>query len=58
MTFAFSRDKAIPGSQIWSRSRRPSVCPRMRSSLLAVVAALVTLPALIEVNIGTAAEPL
>ena len=53
MTFAFSRDRAIPGSSLWSRvnprtrSRR-TPCSSSRSSR-----ALITLPALVEVNIGT-----
>jgi amino acid transporter len=57
MTFAFSRDRAIPGSQIWSRLTAKRV-PANAVIGVAVVSALVTLPALIEVNIGTEAEPL
>ena len=57
MTFAFSRDKAIPGSQMWSQLTSKRV-PANAVLAVAVVAALVTMPALIEVNIGTAAEPL
>jgi amino acid transporter len=57
MTFAFSRDRAIPGSQIWSKLSAKRV-PANAVMGVAVAAALVTLPALIEVNIGTDKEPL
>jgi amino acid transporter len=57
MTFAFSRDGAIPGSRLWSSLSRNRV-PANAVMLVATVAALITLPALKEVNIGTAEEPL
>ena len=57
MTFAFSRDGAIPGSRLWS-SLSASKVPANAVMLVAVVAALITLPALKEVNIGSAEEPL
>jgi amino acid transporter len=57
MTFAFSRDGAIPGSSRWSALSAKRV-PVNAVLLVAVVAAIVTLPALIEVNIGTENEPL
>lgn len=57
MGFAFSRDRAVPGSQIWSKLSAKRV-PANAVLGVAAAAALVTLPALIEVNIGTAAEPL
>lgn len=57
MTFAFSRDGAIPGSSHWSRLTRSRV-PARAVMLVGVSAAIVTLPALIEVNLGTAEEPL
>jgi amino acid transporter len=57
MTFAFARDGAIPGSPIWSRLTGKRV-PANAVLLVAVVAAIVTLPALIEVNVGTEEEPL
>ena len=57
MTFAFSRDGAIPGSRLWSRLSGAKV-PANAVMLVAVVAALITLPALIEVNIGTEEAPL
>src|SRR4051794_15802015 len=56
MTFAFSRDGAIPGSRIWQRLTSTRV-PANAVIGVAVAAALVTLPALIEVNIGTPDEP-
>jgi len=57
MTFAFSRDGAIPGSGLWSKLSSSRV-PANAVLLVAVVSALITLPALIEVNIGTAEDPL
>ncbi|MGZ5399052.1 MAG: amino acid permease [Nocardioides sp.] len=57
MTFAFARDGAIPGSRLWSALTGSRV-PANAVILVAVVAALITLPALIEVNIGTAEDPL
>ena len=57
MGFAFSRDRAIPGSRIWSALTASRV-PANAVLGVAVVSALVTLPALIEVNIGTPEAPL
>ncbi len=57
MTFAFARDGAIPGSRLWSSLSGAKV-PANAVMLVAVVSALITLPALIEVNIGTAEDPL
>ena len=57
MTFAFSRDRAVPGSRLWSTLTESRV-PANAVLGVAVAAAIVTLPALIEVNIGTEAEPL
>jgi amino acid transporter len=57
MTFAFSRDGAIPGSARWQKLNANRV-PANAVMLVAVVAAIVTLPALIKVNIGTADAPL
>ncbi|MDN5767646.1 MAG: amino acid permease [Humibacillus sp.] len=57
MTFAFSRDGAIPGSRWWA-TLTPARVPANAVMLVAVVAAIITLPALVEVNIGTEAEPL
>ncbi len=56
MTFAFSRDRAIPASGVWSKLTATRV-PANAVIGVAVVAALITLPALIEVNIGTEEAP-
>ena len=58
MTFAFSRDGAIPGSETLKKLNALKRCRRTPSCLVAIAAAIVTLPALIEVNIGTEADPL
>src|SRR3954453_17773833 len=57
MTFAFSRDGAIPGSHRWAALTANRV-PANAVMLVGVVAAIVTLPALIKVNTGTADAPL
>jgi len=57
MTFAFSRDGAIPGSSLWSKVTSSRV-PANAVVFVAVIAGLITLPALIEVNVGTAADPI
>jgi amino acid transporter len=57
MTFAFSRDGAIPRSSTWVKLTAKRV-PANAVLLVAVVSAIVTAPALIEVNLGTADEPL
>ena len=57
MTYAFSRDGAIPGSSRWAALTATRV-PANAVMLVAVCAAVVTLPALIEVNIGTEEAPL
>jgi amino acid transporter len=57
MTYAFSRDRAVPGSSHWSMLSANRV-PARAVMLVAVLAALVTLPALVEVNIGTDEAPI
>jgi amino acid transporter len=57
MTFAFSRDGAIPGSKRWQALTAKRV-PANAVMLVAVCCAIVTVPALIKVNIGTADAPL
>ena len=57
MTFAFSRDGAIPGSETLKKLSAKRV-PVNAVLMVAISAAIVTLPALVEVNIGTEAEPL
>jgi amino acid transporter len=56
MLFAFSRDGAVPGSKRWSTLTNKRV-PANGVVAIAVVAAIVTLPALVEVNLGTADAP-
>jgi amino acid transporter len=58
MTFAFSRDGAIPGSRLWSKVNPRTRVPANAVMLVGVVSALITLPALVEVNIGTEEDPL
>jgi amino acid transporter len=57
MLFAFSRDGAVPGARHWSQLSRSRV-PVKGVILSAVVAVILTLPALIKINIGTAEEPI
>ena len=57
MTYAFARDGAIPGSKRWAALNKLKV-PANAVVLVGIVAAIVTLPALIEVNLGTPEEPL
>jgi amino acid transporter len=57
MTFAFSRDGAMPGSARW-RTLTAKRVPANAVMLVAVCCAIVTAPALIKVNIGTADAPL
>jgi amino acid transporter len=57
MTFAFSRDGAIPGSDTLKKLTSKRV-PANAVMFVAVCAAIVTLPALLEVNIGTEEAPL
>jgi amino acid transporter len=56
MLFAFSRDGAVPGSKRWSTLTKNRV-PANGVVAIAVIAAIVTLPALVEVNLGTAEAP-
>jgi amino acid transporter len=57
MTFAFSRDGAIPGSETLKKLN-PKRVPVNAVLMVAVASAIVTLPALLEVNVGTKDEPL
>ncbi len=57
MLFAFSRDGAVPGASKWAKLNSRKV-PVNAVLISTVVAALITLPALVEVNIGTAEAPL
>jgi amino acid transporter len=57
MLFAFSRDGAVPGSRRWQALTSKRV-PANAVMLVALSSAIVTLPALISVNIGTEESPL
>ena len=57
MLYAFSRDGAVPGSKLWAKVDKNGV-PRNGVILSAIVSVLITLPALVEVNIGTAEAPI
>jgi amino acid transporter len=57
MLFAFSRDGAVPGSKKWA-SLTANRVPANAVMLIAVIAAIVTLPALVEVNLGTPEAPI
>jgi amino acid transporter len=57
MTFAFSRDGAIPGSNTLRKLTSKRV-PANAVWMVAIVSAIVTAPALIKVNLGTAKDPL
>ncbi|GAA4092066.1 amino acid permease [Nocardioides kongjuensis] len=57
MLYAFSRDGAVPGSRHWQQLTASRV-PARAVLLVAAVSAIVTAPALIEVNLGTAEAPL
>ncbi|HXH78297.1 amino acid permease [Nocardioides sp.] len=57
MTYAFSRDRAVPGSHLWSKLSSNRV-PANAVLLVAAISVLITLPALVEVNIGTADAPI
>jgi amino acid transporter len=58
MLFAFSRDGAVPGGQYW-RTLNASRVPVYGVLLTAVIAVIITLPALVKVNIpGIGVEPI
>ena len=57
MLFAFSRDGAVPGARYWATLNDKRV-PVHGVVVCAVAAAILTLPALIEINIGTEQEPI
>jgi amino acid transporter len=57
MLYAFSRDGAVPGARFWSKLNANRV-PVNGVLLSTVVAAILTLPALIKINIGTDKDPI
>jgi len=56
MLFAFSRDGAVPGSKHWSSLSAKRV-PVKAIGLATAIAIVLTLPALVSVNVGTPEEP-
>lgn len=56
MLFAFSRDGAVPGARLWTRLNSKGV-PYYGVILVAALAIIVTLPALVEVDINGAPVP-
>ena len=56
MLFAFSRDGAVPGASLWAKLNARKV-PANAVLVSAVVAAIITLPALVEVDINGAPVP-
>jgi amino acid transporter len=57
MTFAFARDNGIPGSRLWAQLT-PRRVPANAVIGVAVAAAVLTLPALIKVDVGGTPVPL
>ena len=57
MLFAFSRDRAVPGHQLWSAVNSRKV-PANAVIVTAVIAAIITLPALVPVDINGAPVPI
>ncbi len=56
MLFAFSRDRAVPGHQLWAKVNANRV-PSAAVIITATLAAVITLPALVEVDINGAPVP-
>ncbi len=57
MLFAFSRDRAVPGHQLWSKVSSNKI-PANGVMVTAVLAAVITLPALVKVDINGAPAPI
>ena len=56
MLFAFSRDRAVPGHQLWSKVSKNRI-PANGVIVTAVLAAAITLPALVPVDVNGAPVP-
>ena len=56
MLFAFSRDRAVPGHQLWSKVSKNRI-PANGVIVTAVLAATITLPALVPVDVNGAPVP-
>ena len=57
MMFAFSRDGAVPGSRFWAKLSKQKV-PANAVIVTSIIAVIITLPALVEVNIGSEDAPI
>ncbi|MDT5297596.1 MAG: hypothetical protein QOG79_838 [Mycobacterium sp.] len=57
MLFAFSRDRAVPGHQLWAKLSAKRV-PANGVIVTAVIAVIITLPALVKVDVGGAPVPI
>ncbi|KRE31942.1 amino acid permease [Mycobacterium sp. Soil538] len=57
MLFAFSRDRAVPGHQLWAKINAKRV-PANAVLVTATLAALITLPALVPVDVNGAPAPI
>ena len=57
MLFAFSRDRAVPGHQLWSKVSKSKI-PANAVIVTAALAAIITLPALVQVDINGAPAPI
>jgi len=57
MMYAFSRDGLVPGSRWWTKLTKSRV-PANAVIAAAVIGVLITLPALVEVNIGSEDAPI
>ena len=57
MLFAFSRDRAVPGHQLWSKVSSKRI-PANGVIVTAVLAAIITLPALVKVDINGVPSPI
>lgn len=56
MMFAFSRDGAVPGHRLWSQVRANGM-PANAVIVTAIIAAVITLPALVSVDVNGAPVP-
>jgi amino acid transporter len=57
MLFAFSRDRAVPGHRLWSKVSKNKI-PANGVIITAVLAAIITSPALVAVDINGAPAPI
>jgi amino acid transporter len=57
MLFAFSRDRAVPGHQLWAKLSSNRI-PANGVMITAVLAAVITLPAVVPVDINGAPAPI